>query len=232
MILPKWEILPDSMKTEPVKKYYNILKKKKNSLFIKRSFDLIVSLIMVIITSPVFLILAIMIKLDSPGPVFYRQNRITSFGKTFRIFKFRTMVQNADQIGALVTVEKDPRITRIGNKIRKYRLDELPQLLNIIVGEMSFVGTRPEVKKYVDKYSDEMMATLLMPAGVTSLASITYKNEDEIMTEHITDGMDTDEVYIKYVLPKKMRYNLQYIENFNLIGDIKLMLKTIVSVLK
>ena len=147
MILPKWETLPDSMKTEPVKKYYDILKKKNFSLFIKRIFDLVVSLIMVIIISPVLLILAILIKLDSPGPVFYRQNRITSFGKPFRIFKFRTMVQNADQTGALVTVEKDPRITRIGNKIRKCRLDELPQLLNIITGDMSFVGTRPEVKK-------------------------------------------------------------------------------------
>ena len=232
MILPKWETLPDSMKTEPVKKYYDILKKKNFSLFIKRIFDLIVSLIMVIIISPVLLILAILIKLDSPGPVFYRQNRITSFGKPFRIFKFRTMVQNADQTGALVTVEKDPRITRIGNKIRKCRLDELPQLLNIITGDMSFVGTRPEVEKYVDKYSDEMMATLLMPAGVTSLASITYKDEDEIMAEHIADGMDTDEAYINYVLPEKMRYNLQYIENFSFFGDIKLMFKTIVSVLK
>ena len=131
-----------------------------------------------------------------------------------------------------MTVEKDPRITRIGNKIRKCRLDELPQLLNIITGDMSFVGTRPEVKKYVDKYSDEMMATLLMPAGVTSLASITYKDEDEIMAEHISDGMDTDEAYINYVLPEKMRYNLQYIEYFSFFGDIKLMFKTIVSVLK
>lgn len=232
MILLKWEMLPDNMKTEPVKKYYDILKKKSFSLFIKRGFDLIVSLIMAVVLSPVLLILAILIKADSPGPVFYRQSRITTFGKPFRIFKFRTMVQNADKIGALVTVEKDPRITRMGSKIRKCRLDELPQIFNIITGDMSFVGTRPEVKKYVDRYSDEMMATLLMPAGVTSLASITYKDEDEIMARHIADGTDTDEAYVKYVLPEKMRYNLQYIENFSFFGDIKLMFKTIVSVLK
>ena len=232
MILPKWDSLPEEMKIEPVRKYYSILQKKKISLFLKRAFDFIVSLIMVVIISPILLILAILIKLDSEGPVFYRQERITTGGKKFRIFKFRTMIQNADKIGSLVTVDKDPRITKVGEKIRKVRLDELPQLLNIVKGDMSFVGTRPEVAKYVEQYSDEMMATLLMPAGVTSLASIKYKDEDEIIAEHTAAGQSVDEAYVQCVLPEKMKYNLEYIENFSFFGDIKLMFQTVISVIK
>ena len=148
------------------------------------------------------MILAILIKLDSEGPVFYRQERITTGGKKVRIFKFRTMIQNADKIGSLVTVDKDPRITKVGEKIRKVRLDELPQLLNIVKGDMSFVGTRPEVAKYVEQYSDEMMATILMPAGVTSLASIKHKDEDEIIAEHTAAGQSVDETYVQCVLPE------------------------------
>ena len=232
MILPKWDSLPEEMKIEPVRKYYSILQKKKISLFLKRAFDFIVSLIMVVIISPILLILAILIKLDSEGPVFYRQERITTGGKKFRIFKFRTMIQNADKIGSLVTVDKDPRITKVGEKIRKVRLDELPQLLNIVKGDMSFVGTRPEVAKYVEQYSDEMMATLLMPAGVTSLASVKNKDEDEIIAEHTAAGQSVDETYVQCVLPEKMKYNLEYIENFSFFGDIKLMFQTVISVIK
>lgn len=232
MILPKWNDLPQNMKTDVVESYYAVLKKKKASLVIKRIFDFVISLLMLIILSPVLLILALLIKIDSEGPVFYRQERVTTGNKGFKIFKFRTMVQNADKIGSLVTVGQDPRITRVGRKIRKCRLDELPQLLNIIKGDMSFVGTRPEVRKYVDGYSEEMMATLLLPAGVTSLASITFKDEDEIMEEHTSRGEDADTAYMNYVLPEKMKYNLEYLKTFSFFGDIKLMLKTVVSVIK
>lgn len=231
-MLINWNELSDNMKTDAVRTYYDILSKRKGSLAVKRIFDLIVSLLMIIILSPVLLILSVWIKIDSEGPVFYRQVRVTAGGKEFRIFKFRTMVVNADKIGALITVEHDPRITKVGNKLRKCRLDELPQLFNIFLGEMSFVGTRPEVKKYVDVYTDEMNATLLLPAGVTSLASVCYKDEDEIMAKYTAKGLSTDDAYEKYVLPDKMKYNLDYLKNFSFFGDIGLMLKTVVSVLK
>ena len=172
------------------------------------------------------------IKIDSRGPVFYRQERITTNGKMFRIFKFRTMVQNADKIGSLVTVGNDSRITRVGRLIRKIRLDELPQLINILKGEMTFVGTRPEVKKYVDKYTDEMKATLLMPAGVTSIASIRYKDEDEILEQAVNSGKDTDSAYVNDVLPDKMKYNLEYITKFSLLYDLKICVDTVIGVLR
>lgn len=232
MILPKWEQLPEEMQNDSVAEYYELLNRKKTSLAIKRAFDFVVSLLMIIVISPVLLILAILIKIDSEGPVFYRQERVTTGNKTFRIFKFRTMVENADKMGSLVTVGNDSRITRVGEKIRKCRLDELPQLLNIITGDMSFVGTRPEVRKYVDCYSDEMMATLLMPAGVTSLASITYKDEDEIMEERTSKGESADEAYVNHVLPEKMKYNLEYLKTFSFLGDLKLMIYTVLAVLR
>lgn len=232
MILGKYEDLPENMKNDSVKKYYDILAKKKFSLAIKRIFDIIFSLLLLILLLPVLVLLAIAIKIDSKGPVFYRQERITKNGKSFRIFKFRTMVQNADKIGSLVTVGNDSRITRIGKVIRKIRLDELPQLINILKGEMSFVGTRPEVKKYVEKYTDEMMATLLMPAGVTSYASIMYKDEDEVISNLQKSGKTVDEIYIEDVLPEKMKYNLEYIRKFSFGYDIRLCFKTVIVVLK
>lgn len=232
MILKKYNDLPEQMKNEQVKKYYDILAKRKFSLAIKRGFDLVVSLILLIILSPIILILAILIKLDSKGPVFYRQERITTNGKMFKIFKFRTMVQNADKIGTLVTVGNDSRITRIGKIIRKVRLDELPQLINVLKGEMTFVGTRPEVKKYVDKYTDEMKATLLMPAGITSVASIKYKDEDEILEKAVKNGKDTDEAYVEEVLPEKMKFNLEYINKFSFWYDIKVCIDTVIGVLR
>lgn len=232
MILPKWEELPGEMKNDSVAEYYQILKRKKISLVVKRVFDFLVALLMLIVISPILLILSILIKIDSDGPVFYRQERVTTGSKTFRIFKFRTMVVNADKMGSLVTVGNDSRITRVGEKIRKCRLDELPQLLNIITGDMSFVGTRPEVRKYVDCYSDEMLATLLMPAGVTSLASITYKDENEIMEERISKGESADEAYVNHVLPEKMKYNLEYLKTFSFFGDLKLMIYTVLAVLR
>ena len=232
MGLKKWDDLPENLKNDEVKKYYDILRKKRVSLLLKRFFDVLFSLIILIILSPFFIILAIAIKLDSKGPVFYRQERITTNGKSFRIFKFRTMVQNADKIGALVTVGNDSRITRVGKFIRKIRLDEIPQLINVLKGEMTFVGTRPEVRKYVEKYTNEMKATLLMPAGITSVASIKYKDEDEILEKAVKNGKDTDLAYIEDVLPEKMKYNLEYITKFSLWYDIKTCINTVIGVLK
>lgn len=227
MRLVKWEKLPENMRNEAVRPYYDALKKKSFGIFLKRCFDIFVSLMMLIILSPVFLILAIAIKLDSKGPVFYRQVRVTQYGREFRIFKFRTMVQNADKIGAQVTVNNDSRITKVGKLIRKCRLDEICQLIDVLRGTMTFVGTRPEVKKYVAEYTPEMMATLLLPAGVTSEASIYYKDEDKIL-----DGCDdVDKVYVEKVLPEKMYYNLKSIKSFGFFRDIKIMFMTVFAVL-
>lgn len=226
MMLKKWDELPDELRTEEVRKYYDILKKKKGSLFFKRAFDIAVSAVMLLVLSPVFVILAIAIKLDSPGPVFYRQVRITAYGKRFRIHKFRTMVSNADRKGSLVTVKNDSRVTRVGRLIRRCRLDEVSQLIDVLIGNMTFVGTRPEVEKYVEQYTPRMMATLLLPAGVTSLASIYYKDEAELLNE----AEDTDRTYIEKVLPGKMYYNLRAIEHFGFWRDIRIMGMTVLAV--
>ena len=227
-----WNDLPENMKNEQMRPYYEKLKQKRGGLIAKRLFDIVASLVMLILLSWLFLILAIAIKVDSHGPIFYRQVRVTTGNRDFRIFKFRTMVNNADKIGSLVTTGNDARITRVGAKIRKCRLDEIPQLLNILKGEMSFVGTRPEVRKYVDRYTDEMMATLLMPAGVTSLASISFKDEDELIDEYTEQGMSVDDAYMEKVLPEKMKFNLEYVNQFGFFLDIKLMIQTFVSVIK
>ena len=228
MLVKEWNELPDFMQVEEVKPYYDILKKKKLQLILKRVFDIVCSSILIILLSPILLILSIWIKLDSKGPVFYRQERITQYGKIFRIFKFRTMVTNADKIGTLVTTQNDSRITKVGSKIRKCRLDELPQVFNIFLGDMSFVGTRPEVQKYVDAYTNEMLATLLLPAGVTSLASIKYRDEDEIIEQKTNEGKTVDQAYIEDVLPEKMKYNLEYINEFNIGRDLSLCVKTVI----
>jgi len=222
----EWDQLPSKMQTEAVRKYYDILKKKRIELIFKRVFDLAVSVAALAVLSPVFLILAIAIKIDSPGPVFYRQERITQYGRKFRIHKFRTMVQNADK-GSQLTVNNDSRITRVGKVIRDCRLDEIAQLIDVIQGTVTLVGVRPESPKFVACYTDEMMATLLLPAGVTSLASIYYKDEAKML-----DGAeDTDKVYIEKILPEKMYYNLKSIERFSLWSDIKVMFMTVFAVL-
>lgn len=228
MLMKPWEELPSFMKNDEVKKYYDILSIKRFNLILKRFFDIVMSLILIIILSPVILIVSIWIKLDSKGPVFYRQERVTQYCKIFRIFKFRTMVVNADQIGSLVTTQNDSRITKVGNKIRKCRIDEIPQLFNILTGDMSFVGTRPEVKKYVDYYTDEMKATLLLPAGVTSLASLKYRDEDEIIRKETDKGKSVDQAYIEDVLPEKMVFNLEYLKSFNVVKDVSLCVKTVI----
>ena len=226
MILKKWDDLPDFMKCEEVLEYYQILQKKKYSLILKRIFDLVCASILLIILAIPMLVIAVLIKLDSPGSVFYRQERVTQYGRKFRIHKFRTMVANADQIGTAVTVGNDSRITRVGAKIRDYRIDELPQLIDVLVGDMSFVGTRPEAVKYVKKYTREMRATLLLPAGITSEASIRYKDEADLL-----DGAkDVDKGYVEQVLPEKMKWNLESVKNFSVVKDILIMFQTVFAV--
>lgn len=227
-MLREWDKLPKNMRTEAVRPYYESLKKKKVSLALKRAFDVIASTIMIVILSPLLIIISVLIVTDSKGGVFYRQEGVTQYGKKFRIFKFRTMVANADKIGTQVTVSNDNRITRIGAVIRKYRIDEIPQLFNILLGDMSLVGTRPESVHYVKHYTPEMMATLLMPAGVTSEASILYKDEAELLDK----ADDVDRVYIERVLPDKMKYNLASIKKFSVIKDIKTMIKTVIAVVR
>ena len=227
-----WEELPDFMKTEAVRPYYDSLNNKKGQLFLKRVFDFTVSSLMLAALSPVLAVLAILIRLDSEGPVFYRQERVTQYGRRFRIYKFRTMVQDADKKGSLVTTQGDARITRMGKKLRGCRLDELPQLINIWKGEMSFVGTRPEVVKYVKQYTDEMYATLLLPAGVTSEASVQFKDEDQRIAAGVEAGRSSDEVYVEDVLGEKMEWNLRSLERFNFQNEIEIMFKTVFSVLK
>ncbi|MEH7115736.1 sugar transferase [Neobacillus niacini] len=228
MRLKKWEDLPSNLKNDSVKKYYDILYKKKFSLFAKRLFDIVVAVITIICLSPFFIFISIAIKVDSKGSIMFRQVRVTQYGKIFKIYKFRTMVNGADKIGTQVTTNNDARITRVGKVLRKLRFDEIPQLLNIIIGDMSFVGTRPEVEEYVKCYTDEMMATLLLPAGVTSQASIIYKDEERLLA----NAIDADETYVYNILPEKMKYNLISIEEYSFIDDIKTMVKTVVAVIK
>ncbi len=222
----KFEKLPSQFQNDEVKAYYDILKKKTFSLAFKRTVDIIFSLVMLVFLIIPIIIIAIAVKLTSVGPVFYRQVRVTKYGKLFKIFKFRTMVVNADKIGSLVTTDSDSRVTKVGRFLRKYRLDELPQIFNVLAGSMSIVGTRPEVPRYVEKYTPEYYATLLMPAGITSLASIMYKDEEKLLNGED----DVDNIYINKVLPEKMKYNLQYTKGFGFLSDIKLMFKTVKEV--
>ena len=226
MVLKSWDDLPENMKNDSVKRYYEILEEKRTSLIMKRLFDFFVAIITLVILLPLFLLISIAIKIDSKGPVMFKQVRVTQYGKQFKIFKFRTMVNNAEKIGTQVTTNNDGRVTRVGRLLRKFRLDEIPQLLNIITGDMTFVGTRPEVLKYVEKYSEEMMATFLLPAGVTSEASIQYKDEELLLA----NADNADETYVKKVLPEKMRYNLRSIESFSFFSDIKTMFRTVLAV--
>lgn len=228
MLLKKWDKLPAAMRKEQVRPYYDSLQQKKFSLLCKVIFDKVMSLAMLIGLSPIFLVLAIMIKLDSPGEVFFRQERVTQYGKKFRIHKFRTMVKDAEALGTQVTTKSDMRVTNVGKKLRGCRLDELPQLIDILQGNMSFVGTRPEVTKYVEQYTPEMMATLLLPAGVTSEASIEYKDEERLLA----DAKNADKTYVEVVLPQKMQWNLQSLKEFNFVGDIKTMIKTVWAVVR
>ena len=226
--MKKWDEIPVFMKNEQVKYYYNILKKKEQQIRIKRIFDLVMAVGLIIVLAPFMLAISVAIKMDSPGPVIFKQVRITTYGRKFYIYKFRTMVAGADKIGSKVTVQGDSRITKTGEFLRKYRLDEIPQLFNVLIGDMSFVCTRPEVEKYVHQYNDAMKATLLMPAGITSLASIKYKDEDQLLR----NAENTDEEYVKIVLPEKMKYNLKALEEFDIFSDLKTMIATVFAVVR
>lgn len=228
MKLRKWEELPEKMRTREVRRYYNIIIRHSGWFKVKRVMDICVSLVLLAILLIPMGIIALMIKTDSQGPVFFRQERVTQYGKIFKIYKFRTMVDNASQLGSQVTVNNDSRITRVGKLLRKYRLDEFPQLFNILAGDMTLVGTRPEVVKYVKEYSGEMYATLLLPAGLTSRTSIAYKDEDKLLK----DAKDADKVYVNEILPVKMKYNLESLRRFGVREDMTVMWNTFVSVLK
>lgn len=225
--LPDWSDLPEFMKKDEVRPYYDILSEHRASLRLKRIFDLIVAWIILIILVIPMGIVAILIKIDSPGSVLYRQERVTTYGKSFKIHKFRTMVENADKMGSAITISQDARITKIGRRIRRLRIDEVPQLFDVIEGTMSFVGTRPEAMKYVQKYSPEMLATLLLPAGITSEASIRYKDEANLLGA----AADVDKVYLEQIMPAKMEWNLKSIRNFDFFEDIFTMFRTILAVL-
>ncbi len=227
MILRKWEDIPEWMQCPEVREYYDILSKKKISLVLKRAFDVVAGLGVLVITTIPMAVIAVLIKLDSEGPVFYRQERVTKYGKKFKIHKFRTMVNRADQIGSAVTVGNDSRITKVGAKLRGCRLDELPQVFDVLSGNMSFVGTRPEATKYVEQYTNEMKATLLLSAGITSEASIRYKDEAKLLDA----ADDVDRVYVEQVLPQKMVYNLDSIRNFGFFGQLATMFRTVLAVL-
>ena len=225
--LRDWDDLPDFMRTKEVRPYYNILKKHEKELYLKRALDVVAASILLVLLAPIMLVVAVWIKLDSPGPVFFRQTRITQYGKEFRIFKFRTMVNNADKMGSAVTVGNDSRITKVGAIIRNYRIDEFPQLFNVLSGDMSFVGARPEVRKYVEAYTNAMFATLLLPAGITNEASIRFKDEGLILAE----SEDSDKTYIMEILPDKMMICLESLSSFSSLSEFKVLFKTIIAVI-
>ena len=215
------------MRVNEVRPYWEILNKKQGELLLKRCFDFSLAILLLVLFSVPMGAIAIIIKADSEGPVFFRQERVTSYGKHFRIHKFRTMVSNAENIGASLTMENDIRITRVGKKLRQYRLDELPQLLDVLKGDMSFVGTRPEAVKYVEQYEKEYYATLLIPAGITSEASIRFKDENVLLGA----AVDADQVYMEDILPAKMKWNLDSIRHFCLLGEIQTMFRTVLAVM-
>lgn len=230
IMLRSWEKLPDFMRIPEVRPYWEVLNKKRFQLFLKRAFDIILSSILIVILSIPMIIIAIWIKIDSKGPIFYCQERVTTYGKHFRIHKFRTMVSNADKIGSTVTVENDSRITKVGARLRTLRFDEIPQLLDVITGNMSFVGTRPEAVKYVEQYKPEYFATLLLPAGITSETSIRFKDEDRLLNEEKYE--DIDKFYMDKILIQKMQYNLLYLRNYTFIGEIFIMFKTAFAIFR
>lgn len=226
-MLKDWEDLPEFMRVPEVRPYWEALNRRRGQILIKRCFDFVMALILLVVLAIPMSIISVMIKMDSQGPVFYRQERVTRYGKHFRIHKFRTMVTNADKIGTAVTVGNDSRITNVGKKLRHLRLDELPQVFDVLQANMTFVGTRPEAVKYVDQYLPEYLATLLMPAGITSEASIRYKDEDKLLKE----SANADETYLKQIVPAKMNFNLESIKEFSIYSELKTIFRTVFAVL-
>jgi lipopolysaccharide/colanic/teichoic acid biosynthesis glycosyltransferase len=227
-MLRKWDDLPERIRIPEVRPYYDILDGKRTGIILKRVFDFVISLVMIILLAVPMLFIALLIKLDSPGPVFFRQERVTACGKVFRIHKFRTMVTDADKTGTAVTVSNDTRITDVGRRLRRVRMDEIPQLFDVLAGNMSFVGTRPEAVKYVEQYRPEYYATLLLPAGITSEASIRFKDEEKMLDS----AGDVDTVYVEEILPQKMKWNLESVRNFSLLAELRTMVKTVMAVLR
>ena len=225
-MLKRWEDLPDFMRVAEVRPYYDILRQKQISLLVKRIFDFVLALALLVILAIPMVLVALWVKLESKGPVFYRQDRVTTYGRRFRIHKFRTMVENADKIGTAVTISNDRRVTKAGKILRRLRLDELPQIFDVLQGTMSFVGTRPEAVKYVEQYKPEYYASLLMPAGITSEATIRYKDEEKLLSE----ADDIDRVYMEKVLPAKMVWNLEPLRRFRFLREILTMFRTVAAV--
>lgn len=226
-MLRRWEEIPEFMRIPEVKTYYDILKEKEWQITLKRITDFFLAFFLMIILLIPMAVIAVVIKIDSKGPAIFRQERITTYGRRFRIHKFRTMVNNAEKLGSAVTVSGDTRVTKVGRVLRQYRLDELPQLFDVLEGNMSFVGTRPEAVKYVKMYKPEYYATLLMPAGITSEASIRYKDEEKLLNA----ADDVDQMYVEEVLPVKMEWNLESIRRFRFLREILTMIRTIFAVL-
>ena len=225
-MLRKWEDLPEGMKVPEVRPYWEALDRKRGQLAVKRVCDLVLAVLLLVLLAIPMAVIAMLIRLDSEGPVFYRQERVTRYGEHFRIHKFRTMVANAEKVGTAVTTGHDSRITKIGQRLRRCRLDELPQLLDVLTGNMSFVGTRPEAVKYVEQYRPEWMATLLIPAGITSETSIRYKDEERLLE----GAADPDKVYMGEIVPEKMKWNLQSIRDFSLGADFRTLVRTVIAV--
>ncbi|MCF6465102.1 hypothetical protein C3E90_04260 [Clostridium sp. Cult2] len=205
-----------------------ILEKRKIQLVFKRMFDILVSFIGLLILLPAFIVIAIVIKLGSKGTVFFRQIRVGKDGKEFMIFKFRTMIIDAEKKGMQLTVDGDNRITKSGHFLRKSKVDELPQLINVLIGDMSFVGPRPEVPKYVAMYDENQRCILKIRPGITDIASIEYKDEDLILAQ----SKNPEETYINEIMPKKIKLNVKYIENMSIAYDIRLIIETIFKVIK
>jgi lipopolysaccharide/colanic/teichoic acid biosynthesis glycosyltransferase len=204
-----------------------ILERKKMQLILKRVFDIIFSLLGLTVLLPIFLVISIVIKVDSKGPVFFRQVRVGKNGKEFRILKFRTMVVDADKKGMQITVGKDSRITKSGYVLRKFKLDELPQLINVLFGDMSFVGPRPEVPKYVALYDENQKSVLKVKPGITDIASIEYRDENTLLGE----SDNPEKTYIEEVMPTKLKLNMEYIRNISIVNDVKLIFKTIFRII-
>ncbi|MDD6223131.1 MAG: sugar transferase [Lachnospiraceae bacterium] len=222
----RFEDLPEDMRTPEVKEYYDCLVSRRAYRFLKRAFDIAAASVLTVILLIPMAVIAVRIKMSSPGPVFFRQTRVTRYGKTFRIFKFRTMVTDAEAVGPQVTMNEDPRVTPIGHALREHRLDEIPQLFNILAGSMTFVGTRPEVPKYVACYTPVMRATLLMPAGLTSRTSIAFKDEAQMLAV-AESPEEADRIYVEEVLPRKMKYNLENLKNGSCREDLSVLFQTI-----
>ena len=205
-----------------------VLEERKLQLILKRAMDVVISGGALLVLWPVLLLVALLIKIDDPGPVFYRQVRVGKDGKEFRIFKFRTMVVDADKKGLAITVGRDNRITRVGALLRKTKLDELAQLINVFVGDMSFVGPRPEVQKYVDLYTPYQRQVLLVRPGITDYASIAYRNENDMLA----GAENPERMYIDVIMPDKIELNMKYLREISPIADIRLIFGTILAVIK